>query len=71
MKKLFCDRCGKEIKDVKRGMIHHKVHYGSVLFDSISIQNDVFATHHEICIDCENSFVRWYNHPEKDGGDDD
>ena len=68
MNKLFCDRCGKEIIDVKRGLIRHKVHYGSVIFDSIRIQMDEFATWHEICVDCENSFVRWYNHPEKDGG---
>ena len=64
--KLYCDRCGKEIQDPKLGLLRHKVHYGGVAFDSLRFPKDEWATWHEICMDCEDSFVKWYNHPEKD-----
>ena len=63
MQKLYCDRCGKEIKE-KVGLLRHKVHYGKVKLDPISLPSDEWVTWHEICPDCEDSFVRWYNHPE-------
>lgn len=66
MHKLYCDRCGKEIKDAKIGLLHHQTHYGKVLFDSIRVPKDEWIDWHELCVECENSFMAWYNHPEKD-----
>lgn len=66
MTKLYCDRCGKEIKDVKAGLIRHHTYYGKLIFDSLRAPADDWTSWHEICVDCEMSFMRWYNHPEVD-----
>ena len=68
MQKIYCDRCGKEIAKKPVTLLRHRVHYGETrIVDSKSLDD----YRHDLCLDCENSFVLWYNHPEKDGGEND
>ena len=67
MNKTYCDRCGKEIKETPKSVLRHRVYYGETLLSSIRERDDIW---HDICVDCEDSFVTWFNHPEKDGEKD-
>lgn len=66
MIKYYCDRCGKEIEDAQRGVLHHRVHYGEVFLQSIRLTEGRLATYRTLCYDCETSFISWYKHPEAD-----
>ena len=38
-------------------------------YKAVLTYDNQYGSWREICVDCEDSFVRWYNHPEKDGGE--
>lgn len=61
MTKIYCDRCGKEITEPKKGVIHHRVHYGKVWLESFRFVNDEDTSIHTICKTCEEYFVKWIN----------
>ena len=63
MKKIFCDRCGKEIKDRQTlAWLRNRTIYATLLKDS----NRCKEFEHDICSDCEDKFIYWFNHPEED-----
>jgi len=61
MTKIFCDRCGKEITEPKKGMLSHRVYYGSVWMESFRYVNDEDLAIHTICETCEDDFIKWFN----------
>lgn len=63
MYKYYCDRCGKTI-ETPGTLLRHKVIYGKTKLTSDREADDLW---HDICKNCEDSFVVWFNHPEKDG----
>ena len=68
MTKTFCDRCGKEITK-KYGWLIHRQLYASMRLlpgkehTEWSDRNDLC-----ICMECEDSYIRWFMHPETDTG---
>lgn len=62
MNKIFCDRCGKEIKS-HAAWLRHRVHYAETKLILCGRADDFW---HDLCPNCEDSFTRWYNHPERD-----
>lgn len=66
MVKYFCDRCGKEIELGKYMWFRHKTVYADIRWIPAQYQADPTSVDHRICPDCENSFIKWFNHPEAD-----
>lgn len=66
MIKRYCGRCGKEIKDPKIGLLRCHTYRYKVMLELIQASVDDWTTGAELCVDCEGSFIRWYNHPEMD-----
>ena len=63
MTKVFCDRCGKEIKK-EYGWISRKIYYTNIRLcpgkehAEWSKKEDSY-----ICPECENSYIRWFMNP--------
>ena len=66
MIKVYCDRCGAEIPNKKRSFLQHKVHYADLYFESIRNAGTMDYFDHALCEKCDDSFIRWFNHPEED-----
>ena len=63
MTKTFCDRCEKEIKKpFKKYSIISKLYYRWLF--SFWKENEVQVMH-ELCKDCQESLIKWFENPEK------
>lgn len=64
MVKYFCDRCGRELDLKKCAWFRHKTVYADITFYEL-----IYApgpVDHRICPECEDSFIKWFNHPEEE-----
>ena len=57
--KYFCDRCGKEMLKVKDSILTHKRSLWKYKPDYVNFE-------HDLCEECGDSLIDWFNHPEKD-----
>lgn len=66
--KYFCDRCGKEMLKGKDAILTHKRTVHKISF--WKYKDEYVNLEHDLCKECGDSLVNWFNHPEKDHKED-
>lgn len=61
MIRIYCDRCGIEILQPKKGKLYSHVYYGKVWLESFRHVNDEDSAIYTICESCEKDFIKWFN----------
>lgn len=67
MNKKYCDRCGAEITDSKYGWLRRTLFFSTHRL--ISSGREWKDDDKEICPACEEQYIQWFLHPEKDKGE--
>ena len=66
--KFFCDRCGKEMSKGKDAILTHTRTKHKISF--WKFKDEYVNFEHDLCKECGDSLVDWFNHPEKDHKED-